>query len=280
MCYRYFLVRRDLARTAEVLRARLEAESGDRYNIPPGGAVPVVRVRAGRSAGAGENRGREDRAAGPDEAAGEREVALLRWGLVPRWADDPAALGAKLANARAETVAVKPAFRDALRQRRCVVPASGFFEWETAPDGRKLPWLLRGREEAPLFFAGLWERWGGVAEPPLESCTILTTAPNALLAPFHDRMPVILSTEACGCWLDPRVREPEPLLALLRSYPAEAMTAVRVSPRVNAVAHDDPACIAPLVGEAAAPGSGDAPSPGRARSTRRSPPSGQMELGL
>lgn len=236
MCYRYLLVRRDLARAAEKLRARLAAEGVDRHNIPPGG--PIAAVLQGSD--------------------GDRHVASLRWGLVPRWAEDPAALGASLANARSETVASKPSFRDAFRKRRCLVPASGFYEWEKAPGGRRLPWLLRRRDGAPLLFAGLWESWSPpadasaaeAAEAPLLTCTILTTGPNSLLSPFHDRMPVILPDESCDAWLDPAHTDDGALQSFLRSYPAEAMTAVRVSQRVNAVANDDPACSEPLAEEA------------------------------
>lgn len=263
MCYRYFIIKRDLAKAAEKLRARLEAEAArDRFNVPPGTAAAVVR----------------------QASDGDRSVAFLRWGLVPHWSRDPNSIGASLANARSETAASKPSFRDALRKRRCIIPASGFFEWETAPSGKKWPWMLRRRDGEPLFFAGLWESWSPpspAAEAPLLSCTILTTAPNSLLSAFHDRMPVILPEDACDDWLDPSPRSPESLLRHLHSYPAEAMSAQRVSPRVNSVAHDDPSCLEPLPEESApSPTASAASESAVTRARGASDASRQLELGL
>ena len=134
-----------------------------RFNIAPTQTVPIVRRR--------------------DDGGGGRELALVRWGLVPAWAKEPA-IGNKMINARAEGIAAKPAFRAAFRQRRCLVPADGFYEWRKLAGGRKQPMLIRRRDRAPFAFAGLWEVWRG-PDGPLETCTIVTTAANALLAPIH-----------------------------------------------------------------------------------------------
>jgi putative SOS response-associated peptidase YedK len=171
-----------------------------------------------------------------------RELALLRWGLVPSWADD-LSIGYKLINARAETVADKPSFRLALRSRRCLVLADGFFEWAKA-GGKKQPYYFRLREGKPFAFAGLWERWTKGGEP-VESCTIVTTGANELVRPVHERMPVILPPESYGAWLDPEVQDRERLLPLLRPYPTEGMVAGPVSTRVNSPRNDDPGCIEP-----------------------------------
>lgn len=178
---------------------------------------------------------------------GARHLDLLRWGLVPHWADDPA-IGNRMINARGESVADKPAFRSAFRQRRCLVPADGFYEWKAAGK-RKQPHLIRRRDGRPLAFAGLWERWpgpkGAPLPQPLETVTIVTTAAAGLIADLHERMPVMLEPEHWGLWLDPRT----PLAmveALLRPAPAPGLEAVPVSTRVNDVRNDDDACIAPF----------------------------------
>ena len=233
MCYRYVLLKSDLMAAAERLRALLSVEFDSRYNLPPGSDVPVVRVAPG---GAG------------------REVALLYWGLVPGWAKERTAFGPKLANARAESVAEKPSFRDAFRRRRCVLPASGFYEWEVREHAR-LPWLFRRRDGHPLLLAGLWYSWQPPDGAVFESCTVITTEPNELMRPIHDRMPAILTPEQCDEWLDPAEQAPARLAPLLRPVPAEQLTAVRVSQRVNHAAHDDELCLRPVpAGEAAEEG--------------------------
>ena len=196
-------------------------ELGPRYNIAPTQPMPAVRVHA---------------------AARTRRLSLLRWGLVPYWAADPA-VGARMINARAETVARLPAFRDAFRERRCLVPASGFYEWRRAEKGRQ-PWLLRRRDGKLMGFAGLWDRWRPAPgdarhDEPLESCAVLTTPANELVARLHDRMPLVLDPADYELWLDPDVRDPERLAALLRPFPAEEMEAIPVSPRVNSPNNDD-----------------------------------------
>ncbi|NNJ12275.1 SOS response-associated peptidase [Chloroflexales bacterium ZM16-3] len=192
-----------------------------RYNIAPTQAVPLVRV-------------------GPEG----RELALLRWGLVPSWAKD-LAIGAKMINARSETVAEKPSFRAALRQRRCLILADGFYEWQAAPGGKQ-PFYFRVHAGAPFAMAGLWESWRGPDDVAVQTCTILTTRANPLLAPLHDRMPVILPPDEYRLWLDPDMREAGPLEHLFEPFPAEAMESYPVGKGVNRVANDSAALIAPL----------------------------------
>lgn len=175
-----------------------------------------------------------------DEA--ERHFTLARWGLVPAWAKDIKFGGYSTINARAETVATKPAFRAAFRHRRCLIPASGFYEWQVRPDAKtKQPWFIAHKDGEPLAFAGLWERWQDPVGMALDSCTILVTAGNELMRPIHDRMPVILDDARWEAWLDPAA-DPAALQALLQPYPAEAMTAWPVSLRVNHPRHDGPDC--------------------------------------
>ncbi len=192
-----------------------------RYNVAPTQAVAAVRA-----------------VSGPDD----RELVWLRWGLVPPWADDPA-IGNRLINGRAETAATKPAFRSAFRQRRCLIPADGFYEWQRI-GGKKQPYYFRRRDGRPFAFAGLWEHWQG-PQGPLESCTLLTTEANDLVRPVHERMPVILEPGAYERWLDPAVHEPELLQPLLHPLPGEAMTAYPVSPTVNNPRNESPRCIEP-----------------------------------
>jgi putative SOS response-associated peptidase YedK len=143
---------------------------------------------------------------------GTRRLTQMQWGLIPSWAKDPA-IGNRMINARAETVATKPAFRVALRKRRCLIPADGFYEWQ--PVGRrKQPVYITLKTREPFSFAGLWETWTAPDGQEVKSCTIITTDANALLKPIHDRMPVILTREAEGVWLNPAIQDPERLLAL------------------------------------------------------------------
>ncbi len=176
--------------------------------------------------------------------ASHRRARLLRWGLIPMWAEGPA-VGSRMINARAETVATKPAFRRAFRERRCLILADGFYEWQRQ-DGRKQPYYIRLREGRPFAFAGLWERWVPQDGQPLDSCTIITTVSNTLIQPLHVRMPVILASEEYDLWLDPAVQEVDRLQPLLRPYLSEEMLAHPVSTKVNNPANDLPECIAPL----------------------------------
>lgn len=192
------------------------------YNIPPTRDIAAVRAAA--------------------EGAARRELALLRWGLIPSWAKDPA-IGNRMINARAETAPDKPAFRSAFRLRRCLVPADGFYEWRKA-GARKQPYFVRMADGRPFAIAALWELWAG-PDGEIASCTLLTTDANERLAPIHDRMPVILSPADYGAWLDPELDKPATLLPLLRPYPPGEITAFPVRTLVNNPGTDDPRCIEP-----------------------------------
>ncbi len=165
------------------------------------------------------------------EREGGRESKFFKWGLVPGWAKDTS-MGARLINARSETVAEKPAFRQAFKQRRCIIPADGFYEWQRK-DGRKQPFFFHLRDERPFGFAGLWERWEGEGGAVINSCAILTTEANEVLRPVHDRMPVILHPEDYKLWLGADARELDLVKEMLRPYPAEEMLAHPVGTSVN-----------------------------------------------
>jgi len=199
-------------------------ELAPRYNIAP--SQPVLAVR--------------------ENAVGERELTHFAWGLVPSWAPDPS-WGARMINVRAETSAEKPAFRNALRRRRCIIPASGFYEWEKAK-GVKQPWFFRGRDGRLLGLAGIWEVWNGPQGEYIETCAILTVPAVAPVARLHDRMPAILSREAYGPWLDRHLEKPEKIKEILEQTEANVLECYRVSPIVNSPTHDVPECIAPLEG--------------------------------
>lgn len=194
-----------------------------RFNIAPTQDVAAVRAKAGDG----------------------RELAMLHWGLVPSWAKD-LKIGNRLVNARAETIAEKPAFRSAFRRRRCLIPADGFYEWQV--QGRaKQPYLIRFRDRRLFCFAGLWEHWPK-GEPQVESCTIITTDANPLMSTLHDRMPVIVSPSDYALWLDPAIEEPERLSPLLRPWAGDDLETLAVSTLVNNPRHESPQCIEPLAG--------------------------------
>lgn len=172
---------------------------------------------------------------------GKRKLEMLHWGLIPSWAKDPE-VGNKMINARAETVAEKPSYRKAFKERRCLILADGFYEWQKTDSGKQ-PFYIRMEDEAPFAFAGLWESWQNGRE--IRSCTIITTSPNEVAAQVHNRMPVILHPEDYEMWLDPDFDEREPLTTLLKPFPAEAMEAYPVSRKVNRPANNDPEVIEP-----------------------------------
>ncbi|MCA9177025.1 MAG: SOS response-associated peptidase [Planctomycetales bacterium] len=209
-----------------------------RFNIAPMQDAPVVRwqrtpVELAESA---------DATLESPESTGQRELAGLRWGLVPFWAADPKG-GARMINARSETVASKPAFRAAFKRRRCLVPSDGYIEWETRGK-QKLPHYIQMQDERLFAYAGLWESWGKrETGNRLDTFTILTTDANDLTSSVHDRMPVILNEADYDMWLDPDFNVVEPLQELLRPYPGDEMKMRRVSTRVNNVRNDDPECL-------------------------------------
>ena len=214
MCGRF-----SLATTADRLAARFEVAVpvgfSFSYNLSPGQAIAVVH-----------------------EADGGREMVLMHWGLIPGWSRDRA-IGRRLINARAETAHRKPAFREAFRRRRALVPATGFFEWADAPGGRQ-PWHFRRTDGAPFAIAALWERWTA-GEETIQSCTLLTMPANDLVAPVHHRMPVIIATAEYSRWLNAEPAQARPLLGEAN----EELIAYTVDRRVNDPRHDDESCITP-----------------------------------
>jgi putative SOS response-associated peptidase YedK len=171
---------------------------------------------------------------------------LLRWGLIPSWAKEKK-IAASLINARSDTVATKPAFRAAFKRRRCLILSDGFYEWRksaSTQEAPKQPFHIRMSDGSPFGFAGLWEHWSG-ENPPIESCTIITTDANDVVRPLHDRMPVILEARDYARWLDPATADPGVLQEMLRPYPADQMTAVAVNSYVNNARNEGEECLAP-----------------------------------
>jgi putative SOS response-associated peptidase YedK len=221
MCGRYTL-RVSPAELAEIFETLRTIEWSSRYNIAPTQMVAAVRP-------AGEGNG--------------RDLVLLKWGLIPVWADDPK-IGSSLINARAETVATKPAFRTALKKRRCLIPADGFYEWQAVPGQKVKQPLFISLRDVPVFaFAGLYEQWTSTAGVAIESCAIITTEANELMREVHTRMPVIVDRSDYDLWLDRDRQDPQEVLPLLRPYPADSMQRVPVSTLVNSLRNDKPECI-------------------------------------
>lgn len=173
-----------------------------------------------------------------------RKFQKLRWGLIPSWAKD-CSMGAKLINARSETVAEKPAFRSAYKHRRCLIVADGFYEWKKEKD-RKQPFYFELQNKRPFAFAGLWDKWKSPQGEEINTCTILTTAANKLLQQYHHRMPVILKEQDYDLWLDSQIQAPNLLQHLLSSYPSEEMNSYQVSLFVNNPKHNSSQCIEPI----------------------------------
>jgi putative SOS response-associated peptidase YedK len=193
-----------------------------RYNIAPTQDVVIVRCK-------------------PESRRG---WAHVRWGLIPAWAEDPK-IGSRLINARAETAADKPSFRSAFKHRRCLVASDGFYEWIAVPGGKQ-PHHIRFVDRRPFAFAGLWERWAPPYGAAVESCTILTTEPNALIEPLHNRMPVILPQARFDEWLSNEPLGPGVAQSMLVPHPADGMEAVPVSTLVNSPRNDGPECLTPI----------------------------------
>jgi putative SOS response-associated peptidase YedK len=168
----------------------------------------------------------------------------MKWGLIPFWAKDPR-IGNRLINARAETIAEKPSFKSALKANRCLVPASGFYEWKEI-GGRKMPFLFQLKDISLFSFAGLYDVWKDEQKNEIKTFTIITTNANSFMAPIHDRMPVILTPENENIWLDNAINDVPQLLPLLKPYPDETMEMYPVSPAVNNPKTDSPELIQPL----------------------------------
>jgi putative SOS response-associated peptidase YedK len=224
MCGRYTL-KADKKQLAETfVDFEFPADMPPRYNIAPSQPIAVVANN------------------------GETKVDFFTWGLIPSWAKDPA-IGSRMINARAETMAEKPSFKTAYKRRRCLVLADGFYEWKKEPgSSAKTPMYIQLESQQPFAFAGLWESWHNGDGSHILSCTIITTTPNSLMANIHNRMPVILPPDAYALWLDPAEKKPGDLQSLLQPYPAEEMTAFPVSRAVNNPQNNSPECVAPVKG--------------------------------
>lgn len=220
MCGRYNLIT-DAEAFIDAFQVVNQIQWRPRYNIAPSQEVPAVR----------------------QESEG-RKAVLLRWGLLPHWARD-VKFGYRTINARAETVADKPAFRSAFRKRRCLIPATGFYEWQKRGK-HKQPYNIRVKGAELFAFAGLWEHWQSPEGQQVESCTIIVTEANEVLRPIHDRMPVILAPEDYDTWMDPGLQDVNSLHRLLKPYPSERMETWPVSSRVGSPANDDPGLVEPL----------------------------------
>lgn len=219
MCGRFALYSKP-----ETLARRFKTETipgmEARYNIAPTQTIPIIR-----------------------EENGKRRFALTRWGLIPHWAKDMK-IGYSTINARAETVASKPVFRNAFKFRRCLIPADGFYEWQVVLDSKvKQPWFIVLRDRESMAFAGLWERWQSPEGEELESCSIIVTDANELMRPIHDRMPVILAPGDWDAWLEAEAKDAAVLQGLLKPYLAECMEAWPVSTKVNSARNDSVECV-------------------------------------
>jgi len=223
MCGRYRLSRRKQL-VEEYFGAVSEVDDWNpRYNIAP--SQPVVTIRQ-------------------DAREPIRTLSMMRWGLVASWTEDPS-IGYKTINARAETVATTASFREPFKLQRCLIPADGFYEWQR--NGKtKQPYCFEVNDGELFAFAGLWDRWRGPQGDLVESCTIVTTTPNSLLADIHDRMPVILSPDNYDLWLDPAFRNPPSVSEMLKPFDAAVMRRYPVSTRVNQVQNDDADCATPV----------------------------------
>lgn len=206
MCGRYTLIT-DISRIAESFGVAPTLEAQPRYNIAPTQDIVAILNN------------------------GSPHLSLLRWGLIPAWAKDET-IGSRMINARAETLAEKPSFRGLLRGKRCLVVADGFYEWQ-AEGKSKTPMYITLQDGQPFAFAGLWDLWKSPDGRQVQSCTIVTTEPNELMAPIHNRMPAILRPKAYEDWLNPQLRDEQVLTHLLKPYPTELMKARAVSKLVN-----------------------------------------------
>jgi putative SOS response-associated peptidase YedK len=221
MCGRYRLSRRK-----QIVEEYFASLSGDedwnpRYNVAPTQPVPVIRQ---------------------DRKEPVRKLSMVRWGLIPSWATD-SSVAARMINARSETAHTKPAFCDALKSRRCLIPADGFYEWQRTGKAKQ-PYCFEVNEGELFALAGIWDCWKCPSGNAIESCAILTTTPNAVTSPVHDRMPVIVEPDSYDLWLDPGMRNVGQASDLLKPYDARLMRCYPISTRINQVANDDEECSA------------------------------------
>lgn len=207
---------------AEIFGVDVLRKLHPRYNIAPTQHVPIIR----------------------ESATGGRRLSSVRWGLVPHWAKD-ITIGNRLINARCETAHEKPAFRQAIRARRCIIPASGFFEWASTPSG-KIPHYITMRDGTPLALAGIWDSWKSHDGETLETFAILTTTANSLIATLHDRMPVLLHPTEFELWLDRSTNNPEKLRRLYQPYPSELLREWEVTTLVNNPNNESPETVVPV----------------------------------
>ncbi len=219
MCGRYRLSRRKQIIEEHFGSAPWDDDWNPRYNIAPTQQVPVVRQH-------------------PKEPM--RQISLMKWGLIPNWSKDPS-IATGTSNAKSETVAEKPAFRDPLKFRRCLIPADGFYEWKRT-GASKQPYCFEVSNGNLFAFAGLWDGWKNAEGQWVKTCCILTTTPNAVTATVHDRMPVILNQDSYDLWLDPGMNDAQVVSELLKPYDAKSMQSYPISTRINHVANDDKEC--------------------------------------
>lgn len=240
MCGRYVLKREDLEALVKQFGLQSLEEFHSRYNIAPTSIVPLIRTRKNEPGYEPMPMPEEDDRAPTAPAGCKVELAGVRWGMIPAWTK-PDAPVKPLVNVRAETLVTR--FKGALRSRRCILPASGFYEWETL-GARKQPWYFSMQQGGPFGLAGIWDTWRGNGGVVLETCTIITTTPNRVLERVHNRMPVMLTPEQCRAWLTPANDDPAALEKLLASAPDESIAALKVGPAVSSVRNDGPECIA------------------------------------
>ena len=216
MCGRFAITSPQAIQSAFHLRE--EIAFPPRYNLAPSQTIPIIKKAEGRG----------------------YHLAQVRWGLIPFWAKDPK-IAFQTINARAETLAEKPAFREAYRQRRCLIPATGFYEWQRKEAGKQ-PYFIRPKDRGLFAFAGLWEQWQAPGGEAVESATIITTCANSLVARLHERMPLIVKPEQWGSWLD-LVKDPIHDLNFLQPYDPRKILVYPVSRMVNDARHDSAACL-------------------------------------
>jgi putative SOS response-associated peptidase YedK len=223
MCGRYRLSRRKQVIEEHFETADWQEDWSPRYNIAPTQPIPVIRQHPKKP---------------------RRDLSLMRWGLIPSWAKDTSG-AARMINARSETAHTLPAFREAMKLRRCLVPADGFYEWKRTGTSKQ-PFCFEVGNGGLFAFAGLWERWRDPSGQWVKSCSILTTTPNAVTSAIHDRMPVIVHPDSYDLWLDPGMTNVQVVSELLKPYEARLMRSFPVSARVNSVRNDDQECSQPV----------------------------------